>query len=463
MRIAFVLNGLDICGGVYVILQHASCMKSKGECVYLVVPNSSIGKGDNWHPALKEMDMVSIDEAIKMTFDIAIATAWDTVYMLNGINASRYCYFVQAIESQFMASADTVGKLLADNTYTYPFNYITEATWIKQYLFENYGWDSGLVLNGIRKDLYSGNQKIAERDRFRVLIEGGLYDARKNVALTIELARQSEADEIWLMTSTAVDEVSGVDRVFSQVPADKVPEVYRSCDVLVKLSLAEGMYGPPLEMFHCGGTVITFDIPGSEEYIVDGYNALVAQVGENEKVVTYINELKHNRELLHKLQDGALETAKRWRDWEQSSEEFYEVIRKTVSQTNEEINEIRKGTSYMRSLLEYSRNMPKANKNLFRTEFEKLEQYKLPVIVYGAGKRARDFLSSLMDTDLCVAGIAVNKLDGNPKYLYGHAVKELSEYTLLKEKVVVYVSVKKDENEIVRQLRENGFLYVVES
>ena len=71
----------------------------------------------------------------------------------------------------------------------------------------------------------------------------------KNVPKTIEICRESEADEIWLLTSSAVDTYEGVDRVFSRLPIEDTAKVYRSCDVLVKLSLVEGMFGPPLEMF----------------------------------------------------------------------------------------------------------------------------------------------------------------------------------------------------------------------
>jgi hypothetical protein len=40
------------------------------------------------------------------------------------------------------------------------------------------------------------------------------------------------------------------------------PLVYRSCDILGKLSYVEGMFGPPLEMFHCGWTAIVYNVTG---------------------------------------------------------------------------------------------------------------------------------------------------------------------------------------------------------
>ena len=77
------------------------------------------------------------------------------------------------------------------------------------------------------------------------------------------------------MTASAVEAVAGVDRVFSRVPILETPRVYRSCDVLVKLSYIEGMFGPPLEMFHCGGTAIVYRVTGHEQYIRHDDNSLV--------------------------------------------------------------------------------------------------------------------------------------------------------------------------------------------
>ncbi len=69
-----------------------------------------------------------------------------------------------------------------------------------------------------------------------------------------------------------------------KIPVESTPVIYRSCDVLLKLSKVEGMFGPPLEMFHCGGTAITYDVTGSEEYLVSGRNSLVVPM-DDEKAV----------------------------------------------------------------------------------------------------------------------------------------------------------------------------------
>jgi len=148
------------------------------------------------------------------------------------------------------------------------------------------------------------------------------------VPKTIELCRKSNADEIWLLTSSDIESYDGIDKVFSKVSIFDTPLIYRSCDVIVKLSYVEGMFGPPLEMFHCGGTAIVYDVTGYDEYISHNNNALVVKTGDEAQVIKFINKLKEDSELLHRLKIGALETAKQWDNWSSQVDKFEEIILK---------------------------------------------------------------------------------------------------------------------------------------
>jgi hypothetical protein len=109
------------------------------------------------------------------------------------------------------------------------------------------------------------------------------------------------------------------------------PEIYRSCDILVKLSTVEGMFGPPLEIFHCGGTAIVFDVTGHDEYIVDGQNACVVRRGDMDGVVTTLRRLLSDRTELARLQAGALQTADVWASWDESSSAFRDWVETSLA------------------------------------------------------------------------------------------------------------------------------------
>jgi glycosyltransferase involved in cell wall biosynthesis len=226
---------------------------------------------------------------------------------------------------------------LVEATYRFPVEYVTEAAWIQQYLKENYNQDSTLVRNGIRKDVYDPSGKViqarSEGHPPRILVEGHFGVSFKNTALGVRLAREAGAKDIWVLTGSPVSWLPGISRVFSRVPMVKTAEIYRSCDILVKLSTVEGMFGPPLEIFHCGGTAIVFDVTGHDEYIVNGFNACVVPTGDTNGVVTVLRKLISDRSELMRLQEGALLTANKWPSWVDSSACFSEWIEKCLTGT----------------------------------------------------------------------------------------------------------------------------------
>jgi O-antigen biosynthesis protein len=338
MKIAFLLCSPDINGGTYVIFEHASRLAGMGHEVSVITREYIQPARYEWHPEASCLEWEIITEIDNKTYDCAIATWWESPFLLHHIQARHFVYFVQSIESRFFPGEEqtdhdkrdhSVGSNRCDNSYFFSVPVITEATWIKEYLVDNYNSRVQLVRNGIRKDLYSesGNQLAARRvGKIRVLVEGPIDVFHKNVPHTIELCRMSNVSEIWLLTSSAITGFPGVDRVFSQVPIDRTPEIYRSCDVLVKLSYIEGMFGPPLEMFHCGGTALVHDVTGHDEYIVHDMNSLVVARDNDELVVTYLNRLCDEPELLDRLKAGAQKTAEGWPDWRDVSHQFEKAL-----------------------------------------------------------------------------------------------------------------------------------------
>jgi glycosyltransferase involved in cell wall biosynthesis len=368
-KVVFLLPGVGIVGGINVIFEHASRINRRGNFeVYIATPRKISYDEIKWHPEyenLKKIKFGIYDDFKDIYFDAAIATWWETVYYLDKINSKKYIYFNQSIESRFYSERDFITKKYADSTYFLNLDIITEATWIKNYLFNNYHIIAKLVKNGIRKDVYNlqGNCVSPRvKNRLRVLVEGSLELPLKNCERTLEICKQSKADEIWLLTTSEIKSHHCADRVFAQVPVKATAEIYRSCDVIVKLSYVEGMFGPPLEMFHCGGTAIVYDVSGHDEYIKHKYNALVVKTGDEKKVIESINILKDNELLLKKLKEGAIETANKWPDWEDSSMNFEkcldEIIKQETNFNNQhsisfKINHFKEWYNYCNRYLEY--------------------------------------------------------------------------------------------------------------
>lgn len=329
-RIVFFIGSADISGGTYVIFQHALYLKQHGYDVSIVTQQPFTKSTLSWHPATSQLTIIYIDELPEeIQWDLAFATWWKTALELHRIKAKQYAYFVQSIESKFYSEQEVPLRKLVDDTYLLPLPIITEATWIQNYLSKIFKRDVQLVKNGIRKDLYCLDGVYTpppNNKRLRILIEGPLGVSFKNVEKTIELVRKANVGEIWLLTSSEINNYPGVDRVISRVPITEVAQIYRSCDVLVKLSYVEGMFGPPLEIFHCGGTAIVYDVTGYDEYIINNVNALVIKRDDEDGVIAAIKKLKMDPALLARLKRGASETAKKWPNWEQASDNFLKAL-----------------------------------------------------------------------------------------------------------------------------------------
>lgn len=335
MKICFIIGSAHISGGTAVIFQHALHLKGQGYDVTIVPildPHDPLHL--NWHPATKILSFKSFAEASGIVFDLVIATWWRSVYELPRVCGHQYAYFVQSIETWFAPPGMIVLRNLIDATYPLALPIITEAKWIREYLECEYGHSAYLVPNGVSKDIYQLQGPVISprrNGRLRLLVEGSLEADFKNVPRTIALARRSNADEIWLLTPSHVKSYPGIDRVFSRVSIEQTAEIYRSCDAIVKLSYVEGMFGPPLEMFCCGGTAIVYDVTGHDEYICHGKNAIVIRTDDEERVVQAIDRLKRDSAELARLKSGALRTAAQWPNWAAASPLFVSAVEEIVS------------------------------------------------------------------------------------------------------------------------------------
>ena len=388
MNIAFLIFAPGITGGNVVIFEHASRLLEYGHNVTMIT-KTTLGENKQelyWYKKAQSLNWLTYEQIDnqKIKFDIVIAGWWETFFELSKIDSSHYVYFVQSIESRFYDFKYEAKRKLIESTYTLDIPIITEATWIKEYLQDKYYQNPYLVKNGIRKDIYKlDGEVITPRDskKLRILIEGPLEIGFKNVQKTIKLCKESLADEIWLLTSTAVNKISGVDRVFSRVPFEKTAEIYRSCDVIVKLSYIEGMFGPPLEMFHCGGTAIVYDVTGHDEYIVHEKNALVVKTDDDKQVINYINELKNNPQKLNLLKQNAIETAKKWNSWEISAKEFENVLLDIFQRESYSQKKLQLKSNFIYDWYKISNKTPEENsylskfRNYIKTNFPQIFDY----------------------------------------------------------------------------------------
>ena len=321
-KVAFLISEPDIGGGFNVIFRQAMELVRRGMNVAFISSAPVLPRHVDGIPSAKSIPTRASPGSIITKLPIIISIS----QLLRGgqrssisgkLNPNAMRISCSQIESRFYPLQDRVLRAAVDATYEASLGFVTEAKWICDYLNRMHGHAAELAMNGIDKSIYRTDGELAapRGGGMRVLVEGPVEVEFKNVPASIRIAREGGADEVWLLTASDIERAPGVDRVFSRIPQDVLAPIYRACDVLLKLSTVEGMFGPPLEMFHCGGTSIVYDVTGHDEYIVHGRNALVARKHDEAAVRGYVRRLKETPEFLQGLKAGALKTAQSWPDW----------------------------------------------------------------------------------------------------------------------------------------------------
>ena len=95
MRVAFVVNDLQLSGGVGVIVEHARQLTRRhGFAVDLVLARAQ--DDPDWRfRGLDDIPVHGMDVARASHYDVAVATWWETVGPALELPAHRHAYFVQ--------------------------------------------------------------------------------------------------------------------------------------------------------------------------------------------------------------------------------------------------------------------------------------------------------------------------------------------------------------------------------
>ena len=269
-------------------------------------------------------------EAASRGYDMAIATWWETLAPLYGIEARLRVLFAQSFEERFYHEADRTERLAVAVATALPDASLTVAPWMAELLAQlRPGTPSLVVPNGIDKDVFVPRRGRGGGGPLRVLVEGQPSLWFKGVQDALAAVRaMSESAEV---TVVALDPEEGrgldADRVVGGLDAPGMADLYGHTDVLVKLSRFEALGLAPLEAMHVGVPCLVTPYTGSEEYMQHGHNGVVVGIDDLPAVTAWLDRLASDRELLARLSEGALRTAAGWPSREASSEVLAAALR----------------------------------------------------------------------------------------------------------------------------------------
>jgi O-antigen biosynthesis protein len=323
LKVAFLLQDLQLSGGVGVVVEHASQLAARHGFDVTLAMTREQEEADWSFRGLDRLHVLPIERARNDRYDVAVATWWETTNHLFDLNAHRHAYFVQSLEDRFYGGWDPM-RVGAALTHALPVHFITEARWIAETLEElQPGTRVYYVRNGIAKNVFAPAEAVNLRleGPLRVLVEGYRSSEFKGVdQAAAVVASMSEPSHLTaVIPDRAVAGDVEADTVLGAVSQEELARLYASTDVVLKLSRIEGMFGPPLEGFHCGATCVVTPVTGHDEYVIHGWNGLVTEWDDVRGTARLLDLLARDARYLHFLRANALETARAWPSWEQSS------------------------------------------------------------------------------------------------------------------------------------------------
>nr|CRH07264.1 Putative GT4 : distantly related to glycogen synthase / starch synthase [Candidatus Magnetococcus massalia] len=197
--------------------------------------------------------------------------------------------------------------------------------------------------NGIDCTLFHPAEPSAERERgpLRLLFVGQLI-ARKRVGLLLQgLQHWGEGGgeaQVTIAGSGPLQAVlqqqaeqlpAGIKVAFKgHVEREAMPALYRDHELLVHLSMAEGISNVSLEAMASGLPLITTPEAAGEE-MADTNAAMLLQDPTPGALADQFEQLHHNRERLAEISQGARQRAQQF-DWHQSAERFIRALQQLL-------------------------------------------------------------------------------------------------------------------------------------
>ena len=174
MKVAFLVNDLQLSGGVGVVMQHSRqlALHHGFDVCVVLARDEDLPRWE--YETLAHLRVLSLEAAREERFDVVVATWWETCSALFELEADRYAYFVQSLEDRFYPP-DEPNRIGAGLTIDLPVAFITEARWIAATLAElRPDASCHLVRNGIDKTIFASPPEVVPSTGgpLRVLVEG---------------------------------------------------------------------------------------------------------------------------------------------------------------------------------------------------------------------------------------------------------------------------------------------------
>lgn len=194
-------------------------------------------------------------------------------------------------------------------------------------------FDIKIVPNGIDLDVFYPKDEIAE-EPIKFLFVGRLTNQKGLLFLISALTQLTKNANKFQMIITGdgplkveiqrIIEECGLNnfiQLTGWIAKEKMPDLYRKCDVLVFPSIEEGTPNVLLEALASGLPCIATSIPGCLEFIKDGYNGFLVEPKNSEQLASAMKRTIENPELIYEMGKNARKSVESM-DWGKRTEQI---------------------------------------------------------------------------------------------------------------------------------------------
>lgn len=375
MKICYLLESLGHTGGFVVLYNFMDQLSQRGHTVHAVTPGGVV----HWRPgysreavqhakacgrsrlastlrsnARKTLERiqprlltyrqrygwVQADRALVCNWvesDVTIATYWPTAYA-NFVLSERTValYHIQHWEEVFCS--DEFARQMARLTYRLPLGLISNSTWLKDTVRKRTGRESRLLLPGIDSVAFSPRGDLQEKfrnpERIRIVTYYSPVDFKgwpDGVAAMRKVFSEVGTDRVeWLVFGGQPENPPDVPVTFTgRLFGEKLADLYSSAHVVFMPSWYESFPLPPIEAMASGAAVVVTGT-GTEDYAIDGVNALVRPARDPERLAEAILDLVRDPSLACRLAIAGLETAHKL-NWDTAADRLEEILRSAAA------------------------------------------------------------------------------------------------------------------------------------
>jgi glycosyltransferase involved in cell wall biosynthesis len=356
MRITYLLPVLNLAGGTRSNAQIATLLHRRGHRVVGVYPParrpsirervSGLVKGKEIKPYVRRppsyfdgspIEMRELDRYRPITADdvpdadAIIATWWETAPYLATMPPSKGApvYMIRHHETLISRTPELVAA-----TYRMPFHKVTISRWLVDVMRDEYGdSDVSLVPNSVDTEIFNAppRQKAA-KPTVGFMISRELTKGTATGLAVLEQVHRRFPD-LRVMAfgfKKPTKPLPAHFTFFEDPPANKLAELYGSCDAFLFTSTAEGFGRPALEAMACRAVLVSTAVGGPVDFVRPGENGFLSPIDDVQSLAENLGKvLMLSPQDWRKMSDDAYHTATRY-SWEDAAALMEKAIERAI-------------------------------------------------------------------------------------------------------------------------------------